>query len=371
MTNHKSTDPLYRITVKGRDGFINARGEIVMEPRFQECGDMFEGRIVFRSGDKYGLIDERGNIVSPAVWDAAKFWDWSGFLSVRRGGKYGYIDRHGDVRIEPQFDAAWEFLDGVAAVNLGMRCDDRGLILEDGLWGYIDTAGAFLIPPRFSWASFFIEGLAAVSLGKGTGFIDMQGRTAIDRVFEHAGTFHEGLANVQEKGFHGFIDRSGKFVIPPIFYDSWGHFSEGLAPVMLESPGGLWGYIDRENRLVILPRFANAWDFEDGLALVTVSKGDGFINREGLFVVAPGKFSEPGHFSEGLAPARRGVNGKWGFINRTGAFAIPPRFDAAEWFRNGLARVNIGATESHLYISEGGRWGYINHSGDWVWKPSD
>src|SRR5688572_29314737 len=40
------------------------------------------------------------------------------------------------------------------------------------------------------------------------------------------------------------------------------------------------------------------------------------------------------------------ARGKWGFIDRTGRFRIPPRYDGAGQFSEGVA---------YVYISEGGR----------------
>jgi hypothetical protein len=51
-----------------------------------------------------------------------------------RGGKWGYIDRSGTVVIEPGFDEAAEFLDGLARVKVG------------GKPGYIDRTGNFVWP---------------------------------------------------------------------------------------------------------------------------------------------------------------------------------------------------------------------------------
>ena len=62
------------------------------------------------------------------------------------------------------------------------------------------------------------------------------------------------------------------------------------------------------------------------------------------------QFSDAGHFSEGLAPVA--VDGKWGYIDKTGALTIKPRFDAALPFSRGVARVKTG-----------GVWRRINSKG--------
>lgn len=61
-------------------------------------------------------------------------------------------------------------------------------------------------------------------------------------------------------------------------------------------------------------------------------------------------------FSEGLALAY--MNGKWGYIDKAGKFVIPPTYDFAESFSDGLAAVGVAG---HPPTS-----GYIDHSGQAV-----
>ena len=70
-------------------------------------------------------------------------------------GRWGYITKSGDTVINPQFDRAEIFAEGLAPVKMGK-------------WGYVDTAGKVAINPQFDRADVFSEGLAAVKLGGGT-----------------------------------------------------------------------------------------------------------------------------------------------------------------------------------------------------------
>lgn len=63
-------------------------------------------------------------------------------------GKDGFMDRTGTVVIEPRYEKAYPFKEGLAAVQVR------------GRWGYIDTNGRTVIEPRFAMAGFFSEGLA-------------------------------------------------------------------------------------------------------------------------------------------------------------------------------------------------------------------
>jgi hypothetical protein len=55
--------------------------------------------------------------------------------------------------------------------------------------------------------------------------------------------------------------------------------------------------------------------------------------------VTPMQFGSIAPFSEGLALAY--IDGGYGYIDRTGGFVIPPRFQEGWSFANGRARVRI------------------------------
>ena len=59
-------------------------------------------------------------------------------------------------------------------------------------------------------------------------------------------------------------------------------------------------------------------------------------------------------YSEGLAEVK--LNGKWGFIDKSGTLVIPCKYDVAISFDNGRAEVRLN-----------GKRGYVNKSGVETW----
>ena len=112
-----------------------------------------------------------------------------------------------------------------------------------------ENTGKFVINPQFDIALDFSEGLAPVRIGEirtgEWGFIDKQGKIVINPQFDSARSFSEGLAAVSIDGKSGFIDKQGKFVINPQFGDA-DNFWKGLAAVRIgDYQSGKWGYISR------------------------------------------------------------------------------------------------------------------------------
>ena len=81
----------------------------------------------------------------------------------------------------------------------------------------------------------------------------------------------------------------------------------------------------------------------------------GYIDRSGRWVIPP-QFNRADLFSEGLARVQ--VHGKDGFIDLAGRLVIAPQFDLAGHFAEGLAPVMLGR-----------KWGYIDPTGYRVIKP--
>ena len=120
-------------------------------------------------------------------------------------GHWGYCTESGGIIIDPRFDSAGQFSEGLAAVEYNYE------------FGYIDGNGKFVIEPRFEAADEFSEGLAAVCLAAKYGYVNRSGAFAIRPRFEAAERFAEGYAGVRFNGKCGFIRRDGTWLAAPEF----------------------------------------------------------------------------------------------------------------------------------------------------------
>ena len=161
-------------------------------------------------------------------------------------------------------------------------------VVQNGKWGYINRSGEVVIAPQFNLAYGFSEGLAAVLTRDGWGYIDATGRMVIapNRGFFNPGSFSEGLAPVGTSGTKmGYIDKTGRVVIEPQFDKAY-EFSEGLARV---HDGGKYGYIDKSGKVVVDFMFDDAQDFKSGVAVVALGERRGYIDKTGKYVWKPSK----------------------------------------------------------------------------------
>ena len=165
--------------------------------------------------------------------------------------RYGYIDLSGTFVIEPVYDYAENFSEGVAVVRTGENYqvintsgtvvfDNNNTILpfrngmaafmnmkEDTLlYGYIDTKGKIIIEPSFIFAdSFNEEGQAYVALpgGKSYQLIDKTGKVLetyeVDLVGNYTYAFEDGyiLYGVTDTMKYGVLKVDGTTVLEPIY----------------------------------------------------------------------------------------------------------------------------------------------------------
>ncbi|HZT60338.1 MAG TPA: WG repeat-containing protein [Pyrinomonadaceae bacterium] len=334
-------------------------------------------------GGKWGFMDAGGRVVIPARFDNVAGFS-EGLARVTLGGRPGFVNARGEVVLRPKFDQVGSFQEGLAFVENGWTTiKNIGITAEPGRWGFVDKAGRLAVPLKFTRADSFSEGLAPVQmarrLGERSGFIDRTGRVRIEFPFDVSWGFSEGLALVRSNGAMFYLDHAGRKLPTPKIDDYEARpFSEGLAAVQIK---GEWGYIDKTGRLVIAPQFDDAGDFYEGLAAVKVTVDEsryvtcpmdeqgatrtstkiyGYIDRTGRFVVPP-RFEYAGPFSEGLANVSN--CSKLAFVDKTGATVLSLPFDDASPFHGGLAAVM-------RFELGGALTGYVDKTGKVVWKPA-
>lgn len=312
--------------------------------------------IPFRKGDKWGFSDENKKIIIEPKYDDANPFS-EGLASVGQGdydtGKFGFIDKQGKIIVPFIYDEAESFGEGLAKVGIGDNKTRK--------YGFIDKTGKVIIPISYDAVYSFSGDLAAVCQhetpeSKKCGFIDKSGKESIPLKYQDADSFSEGLSVVKQNGKYGFIDKTGNLVIP-LKYDNANSFSEGLAMV---TKAGKSGFIDKTGNVAIPLMYDDSTSnegvgsFHEGLASLQQEGKYGFIDKNGNIAI-PVIYDSAFSFNEGLAMVKQ--NNKYGFINKTGKIVIPLEYD------------NTGGNKFHeglIFAQKGKVWGVINKNGNTI-----
>jgi len=298
---------LYPFGVDRKCGYMNERGKIIVNPRFDRCGEFSEG-----------------------------------LAGVTIGRWSGYIDKSGEVKVDLKLDGveAGDFTEGFATVLVKTSTGGTE-------FGYVDTLGKVTMFPGATQLLDFSEGLALITIGNRTGYIDKSLKFVIPPLFRHGNTFSEGLARVSDESGEYFIDKTGAKIIS-LTGKHWSSFSEDFTTIHTEYG---YGFMDRNGSVVITPQFSSACLFHAGMACVEVKGKWGYIGKSGEVLILP-QFEEAESFSSDAVAVVK-LSNKYGFIDKTGRFLIAPRFEKARWIANGLGLVELGGRDRYINIRTG------------------
>ena len=239
--------------------------------------------------------------------------------------------------ISEKFDEIGTFKDGLCPVSKGHH--------PHGKFGYINTDGKIEIPCQFDYAEDFKDGLAEVQKGRlldaKKGKINTKGEIVIPIKNKRFIKTYPNMYLV-ERGFHEFyfVAKTGEDISGP-FNIAGGTSSGGFSikaglrigvKIGRSHGDGLGSFTD--DRMLVRTYGSNKY---------------GFIDRSGEILIPP-TYQDAGKFSQGLAAVKK--NGKWGYIDRKGDIVIDFQFDDAKNFSQNLASVK-----------QNEKWGYADKNG--------
>jgi hypothetical protein len=262
------------------------------------------------------------------------------------GGLCGAVHRDGSVAVPPRYDWVGKFSDNRAAFRL------------NGLYGFVDEDGREIVKPQYRIVDDYQFGFAQVDVDGKSGLIDRDGGMVIEPKYGFIRAIAPDRFRVSEKRWLGGMTGSEDFSEGRIEYTPAGGVSVSVSEFVLGNNGG--DVIDSSGRRVgPLPApWMPSFDKDDpSIRWVQKDTLWGLARGDGSWLVEP-KFQQAGSLIDGLAYVK--LNGKVGFINRSGNFVIDPVFDKAWIFERGMR---------FTWAERDGAVGLIDKTGTWLSKP--
>ena len=273
------------------------------------------------SGKFYEFFEKRGywRQQDKVMYNAlgASFHD--GLLPVfseNRG--YGYVDIDSNEVIECKYCEISDFENGKAKVRL------------DCEYGYINTKGCMLvhkdgkeiaIPNKYDWAYDYKSGYCIVQKGKLFGAIDVYMNEIIPCSLKTKEEVERTYLKIKlHSQFFSEYEETYKELFPPIRFDE----------------NNLFGFKSANGDL-LFPPVLRVGDFVEGMAKINVMGEYGYINEK-LELIIPPQYNNAEDFSEGLALVKK-VGECHKFINKLGEVVIScGGQEKIESFHNGVAK---------------------------------
>ena len=325
VSQNYPSDSYVAFTEKGKLGFKDANGNVVIQPQFKALPDV-----------------------------ETKFSEDRAF--VKANGKVVAIDGKGTVLFNAPSNEVYPYKNGLA--------EFRRKVSHFGLGGILGLVGMGYF---YNHGGVYLDGLGGlVDDGMKRGYIDRNGTVVIDSKNDYVYPMEEHGTLVRNEGKLGFMNRQGQYVIQPGNYEAGTIDVNNVLLTLKNKDTNKYGIFDMETGKQEVPFKYDTIDFvgEHEMSVTNdtnryvvdmatgrvIYKGDKSMNvktflgdtytwvynKDGNYKILSldGTVTETpvmkdisgtGSFSHGYSPVK--IKGKWGIINSKGELVVQPSYD--------------------------------------------
>lgn len=295
-----------------------------------------------------------------------------GLIVIKKDEKCGYADIYGNIVLEPDWEDADPFLNGLAIVEHGFGTtyviDHNGRNVIGSYWygimragdffitldydfsaskiykGLIDNKGTVILEAKYDGVDVLTPSCFAVEKNSKYGLYNLQGEEILEIQYERLSSIKNRLIVVKNGDKYALYNSEGK-AVSEFIYDSVGYASGDFVPV---SANGKSGFVDLDGNVVIDLIYDKTFSFSaDGFVETQINDKVGYIDAKGN-VVIPFEYESLGTFRDGKARAKK--DGRWGVIDLSNNVLLPFEYDELNDFSEGIAVAKKG--EKYGYIDE-------------------
>jgi len=124
------------VSLKGKYGIINEKGEEVYPIKANEIHSLDEGFFAVKEKKDYAIFNAVAGTLSEKKYNEVKKFG-SGLAPARNGKKWGYINAKGEEKDKFDYEEAFPFYEGYAIVKIG------------GKYGVIGVSGKYISKPEY------------------------------------------------------------------------------------------------------------------------------------------------------------------------------------------------------------------------------
>jgi hypothetical protein len=265
-----------------KTGFVNSKGELVLEPVAYGGFSTFgggEGSVFgIKTGDgNYTYIDSDGiKVIDGTAYSEMGFFDNEyATVTLKSNSRKGVIDKNGSLIFEDKEGKYKEFRflgSGIFAAEI-----------NENNYDFLDSTGAPLTETHYTndWLWGVSEETILVSKDGKYGFLDLSGNEIVPLIYDNAYSFGGGLAAVCKNGKWGFADKTGKEVILPAFDEVRPYFNNDLIAVSID---GKWGLVDKAGDIVLPVEYDYVMEYDSGFFVAKKENRSFLLDASGKLV---------------------------------------------------------------------------------------
>lgn len=210
-------DPLYPVSSKGKYGYIDKEGNVVIDLQFQLASMFVDGTAVVRKEDTNYYINHSGEILTvadphdfghkwPDHWEPMRNQEPTMILAsevYHPPAGFVCVEENQQLVLAPEIEEVRELSEGLAPVRIQNQ------------WGFVNEKGELVIDAIYDGVTDFVNSYAIVWQSKLCGFINRQGEQMIPCQFDEARHFVQGVARVSLNRRWGYINERGEYLWRP------------------------------------------------------------------------------------------------------------------------------------------------------------
>lgn len=177
--------------INGKYGYINEKFQEQTSFAWDGATVIQNGFGAVRQGDRWALINKSFEPISDFIYEDIKTDEYgycsiSGRAFVKADRSYRMVNEKGETIGEDHYEDAVPFVS-----------EEPTAVMKDGLWGFAGLDGAMVIEPQYEAAGPFSNGLAPVKTAGSWGYINLENQLVIPADFMEARSFYKGSAPVK------------------------------------------------------------------------------------------------------------------------------------------------------------------------------
>ncbi len=260
-------------------GYMNSKGETVIEPQFKRAEDfdyITRDARVFDENENMNYVDENGKLILKEFSHKGIGYPTAGLISFSDNQNYwGVMDVDGNIILPPEYEL----------VNI--QKDGYMFFSYNGKYGMANSKGEIIIEPIYDYILGDSSGIIINNDDK-YGIYDEAGNEVLPIVYEDITSIAKDLIGLKDdSGKYGMYNYEGEKITDHIYDEINGH----LRTLIQVSKDGKYGYINNQGDVVV------------------------DIEYEGIDITLDPRY------------AQVKVDGKYGIMDMYGEWLVEPKYD--------------------------------------------
>lgn len=220
--------------------------------------------VKIKKGDKYGLINTKGETILATIYSDIQVGNSSKTFSVVKDKVIKVLQLNkGTYSVDKKILSTEGFYNEFAVMKY-----------NNGRYGCIDNQGKIRIAPQYEYIRPFENEIGVIKLNGKWGIIDKNESFVAQPYYDSISTFKNKICIVSEKGVHYLMDCTGKILTP----DGYSSITMTKGGNYLLVKNKFKGIANAYGKEIISPRYQNIKEFSPTLFRVTENNLQGVID---------------------------------------------------------------------------------------------